>query len=162
MELGARALGARSIVARADSVAARDDLNLRLKRRVWYQPFCPSMLESEGSRVLADWTGNRNHCMTMAFEVARWSYFASFDDPVALLQLYAGDNTNNYVGYRNPEYDRLLLQSNVTPDPVARRKLLEQAEAILVRDAPIIPIFDYVRRYLVAPTVDGWVTYLSV
>lgn len=95
---------------------------------------------------------------TGSFDVARWSYFASFDDPIALLQLYAGDNTNNYAGYLNPEYDRLLLQSNVTADPAARRKLLEQAETILVRDAPIIPIYDYVRRYLVAPGVEGWVT----
>ncbi len=95
---------------------------------------------------------------TGSFEVARWSYFASFDDPFALLQLYMGDNTNNYVGYRNPEYDRLLAQSNTIVDPKARFKVMEQAERILIRDAPIIPIFDYVRRYLVAPNVKGWVT----
>lgn len=95
---------------------------------------------------------------TGAFDVARWSYFASFDDPIVLLQLFAGDNTNNYAGYRNAEYDRLLLESNVTVDPVARRKLLEQAETILMRDAPVIPIYDYVRRYLVAPGLQGWVT----
>lgn len=69
MELGARALGARSIVARADSVAARDDLNLRLKRRVWYQPFCPSILLSEAPALLADYRGDRdlNRHMTMGF-----------------------------------------------------------------------------------------------
>jgi len=95
---------------------------------------------------------------TRGFEVARWSYFASFDDPYALLQLYAGDNPNNYVSYQNPEYDRLLTESNAIADPKARFKVLEQAETILIRDAPIIPIFDYVRRYLVAPNVQGWVT----
>jgi carbamoyltransferase len=69
MELGPRALGARSIVARADSVAARDDLNLRLKRRVWFQPFCPSILLSEAPALLADYRGNRdaNLHMTMGF-----------------------------------------------------------------------------------------------
>jgi carbamoyltransferase len=69
MELGARALGARSIIARADSVAARDDLNLRLKRRVWFQPFCPSMLHSEAPRLLADYRGPKddNFHMTMGF-----------------------------------------------------------------------------------------------
>jgi carbamoyltransferase len=69
MELGARALGARSIIARADSVAARDDLNLRLKRRVWFQPFCPSMLHSEAPRLLADYRGPQddNFHMTMGF-----------------------------------------------------------------------------------------------
>lgn len=69
MELGARALGARSIVARADSVTARDDLNLRLKRRVWFQPFCPSILLSEAARLLADFRGecDVNLHMTMGF-----------------------------------------------------------------------------------------------
>jgi carbamoyltransferase len=69
MELGARALGARSIVARADSVEARDDLNLRLKRRVWYQPFCPSILLSEAPALLVDYRGERdlNRHMTMGF-----------------------------------------------------------------------------------------------
>jgi ABC-type oligopeptide transport system substrate-binding subunit len=95
---------------------------------------------------------------TGSFEVARWSYFASFNDPFALLQLYEGGNSNNYVGYRNAEYDRLLSQSNASADPVARFRMLAQAETILIRDAPIIPIFDYVRRYLVAPSVQGWVT----
>ena len=69
MELGARALGARSIVARADSVTARDDLNLRLKRRVWFQPFCPTMLADEAPLLLADYRGPRdiNRHMTTGF-----------------------------------------------------------------------------------------------
>jgi carbamoyltransferase len=70
MEYGPRALGNRSVLARPDRPDVRDRLNLVLKRRVWYQPFCPSMLESEAVRVLADWTGGRNRCMTMAYEVS--------------------------------------------------------------------------------------------
>ncbi len=70
MEYGPRALGHRSVLARPDRVELRDRLNLVLKRRVWYQPFCPSMLESEASRLLADWTGGRNRAMTMAYQVA--------------------------------------------------------------------------------------------
>jgi carbamoyltransferase len=70
MEYGPRALGHRSVLARPDRADLRDRLNLALKRRVWYQPFCPSMLESEAPRILTDWSGMRNRCMTMAFEVA--------------------------------------------------------------------------------------------
>jgi carbamoyltransferase len=70
MEYGPRALGHRSVLARPDRLALRDRINLVLKRRVWYQPFCPSMLESEGPRLLGDWTGGRNRAMTMAYEVA--------------------------------------------------------------------------------------------
>jgi carbamoyltransferase len=70
MEYGPRALGHRSVLARPDLPRLRDRLNLVLKRRVWYQPFCPSMLESEAPKVLSDWTGARNHAMTMAYEVS--------------------------------------------------------------------------------------------
>lgn len=70
MEYGPRALGHRSVLARPDRPALRDRLNLVLKRRVWYQPFCPSMLESEAARLLTDWTGARNRAMTMAYEVS--------------------------------------------------------------------------------------------
>jgi carbamoyltransferase len=69
MEYGPRALGQRSVLARPDRPELRDRLNLVLKRRVWYQPFCPSMLESEASRLLADWTGGPNRSMTMAYKV---------------------------------------------------------------------------------------------
>jgi len=69
MEYGPRALGQRSVLARPDRAALRDRLNLALKRRVWYQPFCPSMLDIEGPRLLEDWSGTRNRAMTMAHVV---------------------------------------------------------------------------------------------
>ena len=68
MEYGPRALGQRSVLARPDRPGLRDRLNLVLKQRVWYQPFCPSLLESE-SRALADYTTPTNRHMTMAFMV---------------------------------------------------------------------------------------------
>jgi carbamoyltransferase len=70
MEYGPRALGYRSVLARPDQVAVRDRLNLVLKQRVWYQPFCPSKLESEAPLVLADYAGRPNRDMTMAYMVA--------------------------------------------------------------------------------------------
>jgi carbamoyltransferase len=70
MEYGPRALGHRSVLARPDRPDLRDRLNLVLKRRVWYQPFCPSMLERDAQRLLFDWTGGSNTCMTMAYEVS--------------------------------------------------------------------------------------------
>jgi carbamoyltransferase len=69
MEYGPRALGHRSVLARPDRPELRDRLNLVLKRRVWYQPFCPSMLDSAATVALADLTSLRNRFMTMAYEV---------------------------------------------------------------------------------------------
>jgi carbamoyltransferase len=49
-------------------VDVRDRLNLDLKRRVWYQPFCPSILDEEAARLLEN--GEiPNRYMTMAYRV---------------------------------------------------------------------------------------------
>jgi carbamoyltransferase len=71
MELGPRALGNRSILARADDRSIRDRLNLALKKRVWYQPFCPSLLEEDAAALLdtKDQFPADNRFMTSAFSV---------------------------------------------------------------------------------------------
>ncbi|NOX18152.1 MAG: hypothetical protein GXO87_07715 [Chlorobi bacterium] len=71
MEFGPRALGNRSIVARPDSPEIKDRLNLLLKKRVWFQPFCPSMLESDAERLLDDYDGDPNYHMTNSYMVKK-------------------------------------------------------------------------------------------
>ena len=71
MEFGPRALGSRSILARPDSIEMKDALNLRLKRRVWYQPFCPSMLDEDAWSVLERYDGKANPFMTCAYRTKR-------------------------------------------------------------------------------------------
>lgn len=71
MEIGPRALGHRSILARSDDRAIKDRLNLLLKKRVWYQPFCPSMLVEDAPDLL-ETQGQEirdNRFMTMGFRV---------------------------------------------------------------------------------------------
>ena len=69
MEYGPRALGSRSILALPNNPDIKDELNLRLKKRVWYQPFCPSMLHEDALVLLEDYNGNPNYFMTMAYKV---------------------------------------------------------------------------------------------
>lgn len=65
MEYGPRALGGRSILALSNSVAIKNRLNILLKKRVWYQPFCPTMLQSDASELLQDHNGVDNPFMTV-------------------------------------------------------------------------------------------------
>ena len=69
MEYGPRALGNRSILALPGSVQIKNLLNLRLKMRVWYQPFCPSMLEDDAAQCLESYDGLTNRFMTMGYMV---------------------------------------------------------------------------------------------
>jgi carbamoyltransferase len=68
MEYGPRALGNRSILALPNSKRIRDLLNLRLKMRVWYQPFCPTMLEEDAQLYLREYSAP-NRFMTMGYMV---------------------------------------------------------------------------------------------
>ena len=106
MEMGPRALGNRSILARPDQQDIKDRLNLVLKKRVWYQPFCPSLLENDAHALLH--LDNRdiadNRFMTTGFRVRK-----------EYLSLMAGvinvDGTcrPHFVGKENPVYRDLLL-----------------------------------------------------
>jgi carbamoyltransferase len=70
MEYGPRALGGRSILARADRPELRDRLNRILKRRAWYQPFCPSLLAEDAAVLLEDHAiGTPDRFMTCAYRV---------------------------------------------------------------------------------------------
>ncbi len=70
MEYGPRALGGRSVLALPGLANIRDEINLKLKKRAWYQPFCPSMLDEEAERLLIDYTpGQPNRFMTSIYQV---------------------------------------------------------------------------------------------
>lgn len=69
MEYGPRALGNRSILAPSDSEEVKEKLNLYVKRREWFQPFAPSILESDMPRIV-DYDGKGyDKYMTMAYAV---------------------------------------------------------------------------------------------
>ena len=71
MEYGPRALGDRSILAPADDEDVKEKLNIHVKKREWFQPFCPSMLETEAANILDYDTKGADRFMTMAYRVKK-------------------------------------------------------------------------------------------
>lgn len=67
MEYGPRALGNRSILASADSEDVKEVLNLMVKQREWFQPFCPSLLEEDSGEIFEDYDGKPDRFMTMGY-----------------------------------------------------------------------------------------------
>jgi carbamoyltransferase len=104
MEYGPRALGNRSILAKAGSESVKEKLNIYVKQREWYQPFAPSMLESEAPRILDEVKG-RDRFMTMAYKVKPGK-------TEVLKSVLHVDNTARpqMVGGENPNYSRLLAR----------------------------------------------------
>jgi len=79
------------------------------------------------------------------FILCRAGWSADVDDPSSFLELFMSGNHNNMTGWKNPEYDRL----------VAERKF-SQAEEILLKELPCIPLYFNPNVYLISPRVQGW------
>lgn len=97
-EYGPRALGNRSIIGDPRSPTIREKINKQIKRRPWYQPFCPSILEEERERLFAN-EYNSKH-MTIAFlmrdEHAEQLPSAVHVDKTARVQFVTKEDNNEY------------------------------------------------------------------
>jgi oligopeptide transport system substrate-binding protein len=93
---------------------------------------------------------------TRDFQALLYTWFPPNDDPYSFLGLAETGNPANYSGYSNPAYDAMLAKANAVADPAQRFPLLAQAEAAMLADQPLVPVFFYVRRFLVKPYVTGF------
>jgi oligopeptide transport system substrate-binding protein len=93
---------------------------------------------------------------TRDFQALLYQWFPPNDDPYSFLGLAETGNPSNYSGYSNAAYDALLAQANASPDPAHRFAVFAEAEAAVLADQPVIPVFFYVRRFLVKPYVTGF------
>ncbi len=89
-------------------------------------------------------------------EVFRSSWLGDYNDAYTFAQYLKSDFGINLPHYRSPQYDSLVSAAAVEVDAVKRRGLLEEAERVMLRDHPLMPIYFYVNKHLVKPEVEGW------
>ena len=89
-------------------------------------------------------------------EMFRSSWVGDYNDAYTYLQYLKSDFGINLPHYKNPDYDALLARAAAEIDSAKRRDLLEEAERLMLRDHPLLPIYFYVNKHLVKPEVEGW------
>jgi oligopeptide transport system substrate-binding protein len=109
-----------------------------------------STLRNEEWKVYLDSQSHTNYV------VSRAGWTGDYPDPNTFLDTFLSYSGNNRTGWNNPEFDRLVLQAACTVDEAERYELFQQAEAILLDDLPIIPIYYYTRAFLLHPAVRNW------
>ena len=90
------------------------------------------------------------------FEVIRSSWVADYNDPSAFLGLWGSHHSGNMARFANARYDELLALAARSQDERERARLFDEAEAILLDEAPIAPIYQYTNARLIKPWLKGY------
>ena len=92
------------------------------------------------------------------FQMFDIGWIADYPDPENFLDiLFHSDSSNNHTHYSNPEVDALLMKARVETDEAARYELYNQAEQMILDDAPWVPLwFDGESKLLVKPNVHDY------
>jgi oligopeptide transport system substrate-binding protein len=115
--------------------AKRLGVRVRLRNQEWY--------------TFLDATYRRD------YDIMRGGWIGDFVDPTTFLDLFVTGESQNSTGWSNREYDTLLRRARSERDQKTRMALYKKAEAILMRELPIIPIYFYSSVQLIRPYVGG-------
>lgn len=103
-----------------------------------------------------EWKVFQQTTQDLRYDVSRAGWIGDYVDPYTFLSIWRTGDSNNYTGWSNADYDRLLRESALQADPAARLVKLGEAEAILLDELPVLPIYWYTRVYLLHPDVKNW------
>jgi oligopeptide transport system substrate-binding protein len=93
---------------------------------------------------------------TLNYAVSTAGWAGDFLDPVTFLDLFVTGGGNNWTGWGEAAYDRLIDEAAGQSDPRARLEVFQRAEAFLLDQAPVAPLYFGARSYLIEPSVKGW------
>jgi oligopeptide transport system substrate-binding protein len=99
------------------------------------------------------WISNQQS-LDYSIAIAAWT--ADLPDADNFLGLFTSASSYNWTGWKNTRYDEFLQSAAHARTAPQRLEQLQQAEAVLLADAPIAPLYFGAQTYLIDPTVQGW------
>lgn len=92
------------------------------------------------------------------FQVARDGWLGDYNDPISFLDMWVTGGGNNNAQWSNKKYDKLISEIKATTDAKERYAKMHEAEDMLAKDMPIIPIYYYTDLYLISDKLEGMYT----
>ncbi|MCW3093560.1 MAG: transporter substrate-binding protein [Ferruginibacter sp.] len=88
----------------------------------------------------------------------RGSWIADYPDAENYLSVFYGKNPAppNYTRYKNPEYDKLYELAIAEKEDSARYRLYQQMDRLIIRDAPVVPLWYDMVIHLVHTNISGF------
>jgi len=102
-----------------------------------------------------DWKVYLDTMNNLGYNMARSGWIADVADPINFLECYLSGGGNNRTGWSNAEYDAIIAAAYAETDEAKRQETMRKAEALLLDELPILPIYMYTRKYLKSPEVEN-------
>ena len=103
-----------------------------------------------------EWASYLKSLTNLEYQIARSGWIGDYPDPTTFLDLMESTNGNNHTGWKNSEYDRLTMLARQETDAGKRMEILQRSEAILMYQAPVMPIYTSASNSLLKPYIRGF------
>lgn len=91
-----------------------------------------------------------------SFQITRASWGGDYNEASTFTSLLEGKNVLGGIHYKSNAYDKLVRAALNEGSEKARTEIYYQQEALLAKDMPIIPIYQYVSARLISPNLRGY------
>jgi oligopeptide transport system substrate-binding protein len=91
----------------------------------------------------------------LEYEISRSSWIADYADAATFLEVFAPGADNSRTGWNDARYAELLERARRAREP-ERGRLLAEAEALLLRELPILPLYTFAVTSLADPRLGGF------
>jgi oligopeptide transport system substrate-binding protein len=103
-----------------------------------------------------EWNAYLVAMQDLDYDIASAGWIGDYLDPLTFLEMWTPGNGNNNTGWSNTNFVSLLQQSFQETHAPRRLDLLQQAETLLVDEAPVLLVAWQARNFLLHPSVEGW------
>ena len=93
---------------------------------------------------------------SLNYDVSRSAWIGDYADANNYIELFVTGGENNKTGWGNTAYDALVREATTELDPVTRMGILQSAEAILMDELAVLPIYYYVTQSVYTPRLGGY------
>lgn len=90
------------------------------------------------------------------WQTMRFAWSGDYDHPSTFTGTLHSASPQNLPGYKNPRFDEIIEEAAAARDSSVQARLIASAETLMLHDYPIAPLYFYVSKHLVKPSVQGF------
>lgn len=104
-----------------------------------------------------EWTAYKTAQQNMDYDISSSSWSGDYLDPATFVELWRSGAGNNCTGWGDDTFDLAASTAATTDDATKRYEYLQEAEKIMLRQHPIIPLYHSERTYMRSSRfIRGW------